>query len=335
MNILIHMYFSIVCPAYNVENYISECINSVIKQSFCDWEMIIVNDESSDNTCEIIHSFLKDKRISLFSIPHSGQTIARNFGINKAVGDYILFLDSDDCLNKNTLQFLHDNIAYYSSDILSFGMKYFNSVNEFDNQDEIDFKVEVFSKDNILKHYYGDNKTMSLCGNAIKRELVVEGFKTIPESLRTIRLCEDFVALFEIIKLCSSSAVLNVPLYYYRINPNSVSHTKLPGDRADLTAAYEHVYRGYFEIETSDNSIINKTKVFLSYLPITLVINEHVHKYRTFLKARRMFLFKRFSLNNKWESCLLKILVFAMKRRLYVLFLVSNFIYLKKYSNKK
>lgn len=325
------MLFSIVCPSYNVENFISECIESVLNQSFVDWELIIVDDGSKDNTKNVVSRFLKDKRISLFSIPHSGQTITRNYGVDKAKGDYIVFLDSDDCLHKDTLINLFRSIQKEPFDILSYNMKYFNSIKDIVNDNISDLSFTTYKGSDILKYYYGKNKTMSLCGNAIKRNLVVKGFESVPETLRTIRFCEDFVTIFEIIKLCSSSIVFKAPFYYYRVNPDSVSHTKKPEDRTELTAAYEHVYSSYFQIEKSDKDIIETTKVFLSYLPITLVINASKHKRKVFLASRKMVLFSLFTLKNHWDSLLLKIIVFAMKHRLFILCLVFDKIYAKKY----
>ncbi|ENP8456992.1 glycosyltransferase family 2 protein [Photobacterium damselae] len=97
---------SVITPSYNCANTIEETINSVISQSFNDWEMIIVDDNSSDNSCEIIRAFSeKDSRIKLVERSwNAGPAIARNIAIENAQGRYIAFLDSDDTWHQNKLE---------------------------------------------------------------------------------------------------------------------------------------------------------------------------------------------------------------------------------------
>jgi len=89
------MLFSVVIPLYNKANHISATLNSVIKQSFTDFEIIIVNDGSTDDSLDIVNSF-SDERIQIYSTENKGVSYARNFGIKKAKTDYIVFIDADD-----------------------------------------------------------------------------------------------------------------------------------------------------------------------------------------------------------------------------------------------
>jgi glycosyltransferase involved in cell wall biosynthesis len=97
--------FSIIMPAYNAEKYIQKSIESVLDQSFANWELIIIDDLSKDNSKKTIESFAKkDKRIKpIFKEFNSGSADSRNMGIEKAIGKYIAFLDSDDLWDKNFL----------------------------------------------------------------------------------------------------------------------------------------------------------------------------------------------------------------------------------------
>lgn len=95
---------SIVVPAYNAERYISATIGSVQAQTFTDWEMIIINDGSNDQTEEVIFAFLFDNRIKYFAQQNTGVSIARNNGIKKASGKYIAFLDADDAWEPGNLE---------------------------------------------------------------------------------------------------------------------------------------------------------------------------------------------------------------------------------------
>lgn len=97
---------SIITSAYNAADYITEAIESVLAQTYLNWEMLIVNDCSKDNTAEIVQSYaVKDKRIKLINLKqNSGAALARNAAIQNAKGRYIAFLDSDDLCKKEKLQ---------------------------------------------------------------------------------------------------------------------------------------------------------------------------------------------------------------------------------------
>lgn len=101
---------SIIVPAYNAEKYIKKCIESLINQTKKEIEIIIVNDGSTDNTEKIVKSF-KDQRIKYYKNSNHGIGYTRNFGIDKAVSDYIMFVDSDDYLREDACQLLYDKIC--------------------------------------------------------------------------------------------------------------------------------------------------------------------------------------------------------------------------------
>lgn len=95
---------SVIMPAYNAEVYITEAIESVLKQSWSNWELLIINDGSTDCTEEVIKPFLSDKRIQYFKQENKGVSAARNVGLKNMKGDYFCFLDADDVLPKKSLQ---------------------------------------------------------------------------------------------------------------------------------------------------------------------------------------------------------------------------------------
>ena len=103
---------SIVVPVYNVSKYLDECIDSILKQSYEDFELILVDDGSKDNSFEICQAYQeKDARVKAFSKPNGGVSTARNFGISKATGKYITFIDSDDYVASNYCEALFNHIS--------------------------------------------------------------------------------------------------------------------------------------------------------------------------------------------------------------------------------
>ena len=97
---------SVVVPVYNKQNSIKRCIESVLKQSYINWELLLIDDGSTDNSAKIIQPYLKDDRIHYYHKENGGVSSARNMGIRKAKGEWIIFLDSDDYFLPNALNSL-------------------------------------------------------------------------------------------------------------------------------------------------------------------------------------------------------------------------------------
>jgi len=116
------MKISIIMPVYNSEKYIEKSIQSVIDQSYEKWELIIINDGSTDNSMEICRKYAAfDVRIKLLSTENGGVSKARNIGLKEVSGEYILFLDSDDTISKDCLKSSIEHIQKVNADICLFG----------------------------------------------------------------------------------------------------------------------------------------------------------------------------------------------------------------------
>ena len=110
---------SVIIPVYNVEKYLKECLNSVINQTLKDLEIICVNDGSIDNSLKIMKEYaLKDPRIKILSQKNQGVSEARNFGIKNATGEYVAFLDADDCVSLDFYEKLYTKAKETNSDIV-------------------------------------------------------------------------------------------------------------------------------------------------------------------------------------------------------------------------
>lgn len=117
---------SIIIPVYNVEKYLAECLDSACNQTHQNKEIIIINDGSTDGSSEIISLYeKKHKEIKVITTENRGQSAARNTGIENATGDYIIFLDSDDWLEKDTLEICLKNFNEHKVDIILFNAKAF------------------------------------------------------------------------------------------------------------------------------------------------------------------------------------------------------------------
>ena len=153
--------YSIIVPIYNSELYLEKLIKSILEQSFKEFELILVNDGSTDNSLDICNKYGQfDSRIRIESIKNSGVAEARNYGINLAKGTYILFVDSDDWIEKDSLleySYLLDNDA-----LVIFG---FNSIYEFDEK-QIIFPLKP-QRTNLTK-----NEFYNIFPDLLKRNLI-------------------------------------------------------------------------------------------------------------------------------------------------------------------
>lgn len=115
---------SVIVPVYNTEKYLERCINSIISQSFKDFELILINDGSKDKSLSIMKEYSrKDKRIKVFDQNNKGPALTRNFGINKAKAKYVMFIDSDDYIDDNYIQDYYNAISKEDLDIVIGGYK--------------------------------------------------------------------------------------------------------------------------------------------------------------------------------------------------------------------
>ena len=137
--------FSIIIPVYNVEKYLNKCVDSVLNQTFTDFEVILVDDGSPDNCPAICDSYAeKDKRVRVIHKQNGGLICARKSGLEAARGDYIGFVDSDDWIEENMYELFADMIKKYSPDMVLSDF-YFDSGKEIINSEQL-FEQEFYDK---------------------------------------------------------------------------------------------------------------------------------------------------------------------------------------------
>jgi len=149
------MFFSIVIPAYNSEKTINKCLDSILSQDFLDYEIIIVNDGSLDNTQKVVEEYIvenKSKRITLINTTNGGPSKARNKGIEHATGKYIWFVDSDDEIEKESLDILYEHLSIHEPDILRFSFR--RIINGNSIRVNTTYKENVYENNTLDKFLY-------------------------------------------------------------------------------------------------------------------------------------------------------------------------------------
>ena len=150
---------SVIVPVYNVEKYLSKCLESILNQSFSQFELILVNDGSTDNSELIFNKYLYDKRLIVINKSNGGLSSARNAGLDVARGEYIIFIDSDDYINNKMFEILYNEMIRSKSDIIICD---YLKVSESENEkiiDMLNYKSEIIEgKENILNQLCSEKR---------------------------------------------------------------------------------------------------------------------------------------------------------------------------------
>ncbi len=210
---------SIIVPAYNVENYVGECIESLIAQTYKNLEVIIVDDGSKDNTGKIIDQYAeKDKRILVVHQKNGGLPHARNTGLQYASGDYIMFLDSDDWLDMNCCEIVLNKIQSFDADLLFFeySKEYKNKTVKMKTYGQKELKFDLTG---VKEFFLYDMRTITAWGKIYKSEII--GNQRYNESMKT---AEDVDFNFRVYKKTKRALYIDDNLLHYRILENSAIH---------------------------------------------------------------------------------------------------------------
>lgn len=222
------MKISIIVPIYNAEDFLEECIKSVLQQTSDNWELILVNDGSTDKSaeiCELYHKEYPDK-IFVFHKKNEGQFLTRKFGILKCAGDYIGFLDADDIIEKNYIKTLTEAIREFNApDVICFGFIRF--ANDLLNETKVSEQTTLFEtlqdRAFVYKQIVSGNITGSLWSKLFKANIICDNIPD-KEKVENKRFAEDAYHAFDAMAKSKSILYLNQSLYRYRNNPNGFSN---------------------------------------------------------------------------------------------------------------
>lgn len=234
-------FFSVIVPAYNVQQYLKQCIDSILAQSFIDYEVILVNDCSTDTSGNICDEAAnRDNRINVVHKPvNEGLGCARNTGLDNASGQYVLFLDSDDFLtDENTFLYMHSKILKSQCDLLIAGYeKYF----DIDNSTTEGMLPAETSLCGDRAELIRKNTYKALAWNKIvKRELINDNHLRFP----SMRYSEDTIWCYQLLKYAKNIDILTKSVFAYRQREGSIVSQK------DRSKQMEHITYTIESLET-------------------------------------------------------------------------------------
>ncbi|MBD1420245.1 glycosyltransferase family 2 protein [Sphingobacterium chuzhouense] len=207
--------FSIIIPCYNQANFLGDTLASVLKQSFKNWECLIIDDGSPDNTAEIAKEWEKnDCRFKLYQKENGGLSSARNHGLSKAKGEYIQFLDADDCLNESKLtKCYNEHVKGVQLVVTSFE----HIKNGKISPPFCTLRQEYLDFDNILLKWDGEFSIPIHCGSFSKN---IIGNLTFNEGLKA---GEDWIFWLNIFEKKPDVTFINESLVFYRLHEKSIT----------------------------------------------------------------------------------------------------------------
>lgn len=211
--------FSIIVPIYKVEKYLRSCVDSILSQSYSDFEIILVDDGSPDNCGKICEEYAEaDSRIKVVHKENGGLSSARNAGLDVAVGDYVIFVDSDDYWDDNTaLEHFHRNLAETHADLLVFPAKrYYEEENRFtyilnmsvDRNRVIDTNVN-----RSIEYLLENNIYRAAAWNKVIRRFIINDYQM---RFKEGYLSEDMDWCGDLLIYCKRFDFYEKPLYVYR-----------------------------------------------------------------------------------------------------------------------
>lgn len=208
---------SIIVPIYNIEQYLQKCVDSILKQTYKDFELLLVDDGSKDSCGTICDEYAaKDSRVRVFHKENGGLCSSRNYGLKHATGDWVCHIDGDDWVSPDYLEKLLNKAKADSADIATCDF-YFAFADK-----NIEYTTYSWPKQgiNALAEYIATTWT-TIWGSLQKRSLYTENNFRSPEN---ISYCEDFHLMTRLVSKARQVSKVDEPLYFYRQQPGSIMH---------------------------------------------------------------------------------------------------------------
>lgn len=254
------MLISVIIPVYNVKDYLRDCVSSVLANSFDDYEIILVDDGSTDGASGQLCDTLATEHPELIRVIHQdnkGLGGARNTGIDNAQGDYLLFVDSDDSITDNALSLLADKINATAADIIAF-----NFTNAYPDGSKVSVNANYIQSDKPFRLSEYPEYILSLptaCGRIWKKSLFTESGIRFPSKV----WYEDIRTTSKIFALADSILTIPDTLYVYYQREDSIMHTPDLNRNREIIDAFDDIILWFKE-----NGLFGEYKDVLCQLAI-------------------------------------------------------------------
>lgn len=296
---------SVVVPVYNVEEFLDECVQSIVNQTYRNLEIVLVDDGSTDHCPEICDEWMrKDSRIQVIHKNNGGLSSARNAGIVQATGEYIGFIDSDDYIHPQMYEHLLTVLRKSSLKIASCTYKRVLNSDETETLNKRCFAEELTLKESLDSVFYGD-LSVSVCCKLFAKEIFDSVYFPVGETN------EDACVTIPTIALSGGVVYIRENMYYYRDRSTSITHSYW---KTDANIVYQHLKQMQEQLHQIGVNNLSSFYVYLgksaystalyldkNFSRITEKAKENQRKYITIMRKYwwRVVFSKHFSLKNK------------------------------------
>ncbi len=244
---------SVIVPVYNVEKYIDKCVQSILNQTYNDFELILVNDGSIDSSYDHLMKYSTDNRVTIINKENTGQSDSRYQGLLNSNGDYVFYVDSDDAIEKDALEVFAEDIQNYESDVVFSRYRLVDEEGkELRRQAIYDVRIIEGNEQIIRDSLCVKNFKASLCLKVVKRELLINCFN---EKVRSLHVNEDVFLSFLLSTCCNKVTFRNEILYNVLQRKDSLSRSIKP----ELITINDTIFNNIRNILTN-RSLFNKFK---------------------------------------------------------------------------
>lgn len=256
---------SIIMPAYNVEGYIAQTIECLLCQTVNDLEILVIDDGSTDDTSSEVHTYeLRDDRVKLFRTENGGPSRARNLGIDKACGRYIMFVDSDDVVSPDFVETLINLLIKHDCQCSACGINAYKGL----MPDEHARQETTIYEDYMVKYLALDKPKGFLCNKGFLASFITENSIRLRED---IHQSEDMLFLLDYLSYCDKFAYTDDVKYFYRQRGGSLTNSLNNEHWFDVLTVFE-AYRDRFSDNRDASDAVKR-----NFLPVAY---EGQYRYR-------------------------------------------------------
>lgn len=299
---------SIIIPVYNVEQYLPRCLESIINQSYEKLEIILIDDGSTDNSSQICDCYSKkDKRIVVFHKTNGGLSDARNLGIDKANGEYLSFIDSDDYISENFIETLYYLAEKTHLPISAIGFKIVND--EYSDYINENINYEIIDSPKSIELLFTNEKYGNYAWNKLYKKDLFDNVR-YPVG----RNMEDLGTTYILFLQCSSIVYSTSKMYFYFQRPGSILHnvnTKHFEDRITLS------YKRFCDLKLMyPNMLIND--IFITNVLLESYVELQDYKDIEIISNNIMCMISKKTFSGLSITRKLKFILFIINRKLYL-----------------
>ena len=282
---------SIIVPIYNTDCYLRQCLDSIINQSYKNFEVLLVNDGSVDDSAMICKEFAeKDSRIRYFEKENGGVSSARNLGLKNVKGNYITFVDSDDWVEENYLEVLYNALKENEVDISISAHNYFNMddnlyyLPSYSEEQLHTLDIGKVSRDEFLELFPELSSLNHDFNCAVSKLFKVDLVKNLLFD-ESVNYGEDLDFFFNLYLNVSSIYYVNQPTYIYRQHQRSASNNCLESHVISEIRIYEKILKKITELHIPNNRYIEKFKIILYFRLSQFPDSQVLKSYESFISV--------------------------------------------------